>query len=108
MSKVKILVDDTVFELVKNGRVNMLFTSDGSENHKEVEKLKSDDDVTIVNRDTNATCTRRFVRTDSVGRLYRGKGYPEAYRTRTPQVRIHIDKKIKSDEQTAKAEAKAG
>lgn len=98
MKKVKILVDKTVFELVKQGRINMLFADPGSEKAQEWDKLKEGDDIKIVNQDNEKQqLSRRFVRQDGVGALYLGKGYPGTYRTNKVKVRIHIDMIIEED-----------
>lgn len=92
----KIEVDKEIYELVKEGRINMVFLDEDLE--------QQPDQVKVVHG--KGSVLRQVSRMDHVNQGYLGKGYPRNFVTTSRKTRLHIDMVIpKNDEDAAKATA---
>ncbi|MGD1960523.1 MAG: hypothetical protein ACFB2Y_16810 [Fulvivirga sp.] len=92
-NKPSVNVDKRVYALAKAGTINCLLFALGSENANKFEEEEEPiTEVEIINADNpKQRITRRVDRTDSVKHGYRGRGYPDTYRTTQDNIRVMID-----------------
>lgn len=97
-----ISVDETVYNLAKEGKINSVMIPADTE-LAEKSLSRQHEEVTLSCAEKKGSIKRRVVLVDHVNQGYLGKGYPAPYRTRHRMTRIMIDmiipEKLKEDEQ---------